>query len=181
MYFPEKEIILKDGRTAAFRSPSPDDAEAMIQYFKTINSETPYLLRYPDECDLDIASERAFLQNMLDSENSVMLFCTVDGKLAGSCQIDRKKWRKNRHRGSVGVALVREFWGLGIGTAMFAELLAIARDWGLMQVELEVFEGNDRAMALYRKMGFEVVSATPNAIRLEDGTMLKEFLMVRPL
>ena len=181
MYFPEKEITLKDGRIAVFHSPSPDDAECMLQYFKTIISETPYLLRFPDECDLDIESERASLQKMLDSANSVMIHCTVDGKLAGSCQIDCKALRKIRHRGSVGIALLREFWGLGIGTAMFEELLAIARDWGLMQVELEVFEGNDRAMALYRKMGFEVVSATPNAIRLEDGTMLKEFLMVRPL
>ena len=50
-----------------------------------------------------------------------------------------------------------------------------------MQIELEVIEGNVRAMSLYEKMGFEIVAATPNAIKLEDGNLLKEFLMVKPL
>ena len=79
------------------------------------------------------------------------------------------------------VALLEEFWGLGIGTAMFEEMIAIAKDWNLMQLELEVIEGNERAMALYRKMGFETISYIPNAIRLADGTLLKEFRMLKIL
>lgn len=181
MFFHEKEITLKDGRTALFRSPSPDDGAAMLEYLKTTCSETPFLLRSPDECDLTVESEQEFLQSMLDSKTTVMIVCIVDGKIAGNCQISRKTWRKNSHRGSIGIALVREFWGLGIGTAMFEELISIAKTWGLSQVELEVFEGNHRAIALYEKMGFETVAAIPNAIRLEDGTMLKEFTMVKVL
>ena len=79
------------------------------------------------------------------------------------------------------IALLKEFWGLGIGTAMFREMIAIAEGWGVMQLELEVFEGNERALALYRKMGFEIVSHVPNAIKQPDGTLVSEFLMVRPV
>ena len=181
MFFPAKEITLKDGRAALFRSPSPDDGAAMLEYLKTTSSQTPFLLRSPDEYDLTIEAEQRFLQNMLDSETNVMIVCTVDGKIAGNCQISRKSRQKNRHRGTIGIALVQEFWGLGIGTAMFEELISVAKTWGLSQVELEVFEGNHRAIALYEKMGFETVAAIPNAIRLEDGTMLKEFTMVKVL
>ena len=110
-----------------------------------------------------------------------MIVCFVEGKLAGNCQIARKAHLKNKHRGTVAIALLREYWGLGIGTAMFEEMLEIARGWGLAQVELEVIEGNDRAMALYEKMGFETVAAIPDAIRLEDGTSLKEFTMAKKL
>lgn len=153
----------------------------MLQYLKDTCGETPFLLRTPEECNMSLEAEQAFLRSMADSETAMMILCIVDGKIAGNCQISRKTRRKNRHRGSVAIALYREFWGLGIGTAMFQELIAVAKSWGLMQLELEVIEGNTRAMGLYQKMGFEIAAATPDAIRLEDETLLKEYLMVKKL
>ena len=181
MVFPEKEITLKDGRTALFRSPLPSDAEAALEYMKITAAETPYLLRTPEEIRLTVADEEKFLSRFPDNPNSTMILCFVDGVLAGNCQIDRRTKLKNMHRASVAIALLKEFWNLGIGTALFEEMIAIAEGWDLMQIELEVIEGNDRAMALYRKMGFETVSFVPNAIRMPDGTLVREFLMVRQL
>lgn len=43
----------------------------------------------------------------------------------------------------------------GIGTALIAVLLAIARDVGLAGVEMGVESDNQRALALYRRLGFE--------------------------
>ena len=181
MLYKEKEIKLKNGKTAILKSAAPDMAAEMLRYLKVTSGETPFLLRTPEECTMTLEEEQAFLQSMLDSENDVMLLCIVGGEIAGSCQLTRKTRRKNRHRGSIGIGLYQKYWGLGIGTAMLEAMTAIAAGWGLMQLELEVIEGNARAMALYRKMGFETVAAIPNAIRLEDGTMLKEYLMVKPL
>lgn len=181
MYYPEKRILLKDGRSALFTGPAPEMAEEMIAYMKTTAGETPFLLRTPSECTATVEGEAAYLRNLLESEYTVMIVCFVDGKLAGNCQLARKGHLKNRHRGTIGIAILREFWGLGIGSAMFDEMLEIAHCWGLSQVELEVIEGNSRAMALYKKMGFETVAAIPDAIRLEDGTSLQEFTMVKKL
>lgn len=179
MIFKEKEIKLKDGRTALLRSPAVSDAEEMLQYLIKAAGETPFLLATPEERAMPIEREEAFLQEMRGSETKMMIVCMVDGKLARTCQISRSPRCRTRHRGSIGIALLQEFWGLGIGTDMMSELISTAEDWGLQQLELEVIEGNHRAVGLYEKMGFETVSATPNAIRLEDGTLLKEFLMVR--
>lgn len=181
MYYPEKKIVLRDGRTALLTGPAPEMAKEMIAYMKTTAGETPFLLRTPSECNYTVEGEASFLQGMLESEYTAMIVCFVDGKLAGNCQIARKGHLKNRHRGTIGIAILREFWGLGIGSAMFEELLDIAQGWRLSQVELEVIEGNSRAMALYEKMGFETVAAIPDAIHLEDGTSLKEFTMVKKL
>lgn len=181
MYFPEKKITLKDGRTAIFRAPSPSDAAEMIEYMRKTAGESDFLLRTPEEVTMTVPGEEAFLANIAASEFDCMIVCTVDGVLAGNCQISRHNKRKNLHRADVMIALLAEFWGLGIGTAMFEELIAIGKSWGLMQLELEVIEGNERAMGLYRKMGFETVSHVPNAIQLADGTLLKEYLMVKPL
>lgn len=181
MLFPEKEITLKDGRTAIFRSPLPSDAEAALEFMKMTAAETPFLLRSPEECTLTVAEEEKFLSRFPADSNAAMILCFVDGVLAGNCQIVRKNKIKTRHRASIGIALKREFWGLGIGTALFREMIAIAENWGLMQIELEVIEGNDRAIALYHKMGFETVSCVPDAILMPEGSYVKEYLMIRPV
>ena len=51
----------------------------------------------------------------------------------------------------------------------------------LMQLELEFVEGNERGYALYKKMGFEVIGVRPDAFRLKDGTLLKEYMMIKKL
>ena len=181
MYFASKEIKLRDGRSAVLRSPLPSDAEAALDYMKITAAETPFLLRTPEEVTLTTAEEERYLFRVAGDPNTLSIFCFVDGILAGNCNISRKTKLKNRHRAEIGIALKKDFWGLGIGTMLFHEMIAAAEDWGLYQIELEVFEGNDRAIGLYRKMGFEIVSHVPNAIRLADGTFRKEFRMIKVL
>ena len=42
-------------------------------------------------------------------------------------------------------------------------------------------EGNLRGEALYRKMGFRTVAERPHAIRLRDGRLLSEYIMIKEL
>ena len=52
-----------------------------------------------------------------------MIFvCTVDGRIAGNCQISFTRRIKTRHRATLAIGILEKFWGLGIGTAMFTEL-----------------------------------------------------------
>ena len=176
-----KRVRLKDGREAVFRSPTAEDAEKMLAYLKTTSGETDFLIRYPEECTESIEQEAAFLKHNLDSDLNMMIVCELDGKIAGNCSLMFHGRLKTRHRAGVAIALVRDYWGLGIGSVMFEEIIAAARKKGISQLELEVIEGNSRAMALYEKFGFRIVAERPNAIRLKDGTMLKEFIMVKTL
>ncbi len=181
MIFQEKEIKLKDSRTAILRSPVPEDAEVMLNFFYQANRETPFLLNSPEDPVITVERELAFIENHNSSENDIMLVCLVDGEFAGNCQLNRRTKRKNRHRGGVGIAVSQKFWNLGIGTALFRELIQIARDWGLEQLELEFIEGNERGKALYEKMGFQTIGFIPNAIHQPDGTVLKEYMMILEL
>lgn len=181
MHYETKGITLKNGKTAIFRAPTVEDAPALLEYLKITATETPFLLRTPEECTMTLEQEQDYLHTAISLPNKVMILCEVDGKLAGNCQLDRKDKQKTCHRAMMGIALIREFWGLGIGTAMLTELIGLSREMGLEQLELEVIEGNQRAMALYEKMGFRTVGAKPNAIRLSDGTRLQEFYMVKEL
>lgn len=181
MIFETKTVRLKDGREAIFRSPKREDAAEMLEYLKTTSAQPHFLLRSPEECTETLEQETAFLERIINSGDTMMIVCEVDGKVTGNCQIRLNTRLKTRHRANIGIGLLQDYWGLGIGTAMFEELIRFAKDRGLYQLELEVIEGNERAMGLYRKMGFKVVAAKPDAIRLKDGTMLKEYIMVRKL
>ena len=181
MIYQEKCIRLKDGRTALFRAPTADDAAQMLEYLFITSGETPFLIRYPEECTETLEQEATFLQKMSDSPMDMMIICLIDGELAGNCRLALHGRIKTRHRAGVAIAIKKKFWGLGIGTAMFEEMIRKAEELGLHQLELEVIEGNERAMALYQKMGFEVVAAKPDAIRLKNGTLLQEYIMVKRL
>ena len=181
MEYQNKTITLKDGRTALLRAVCKEDAIPMIAYLKACYEQTPYLMRYPDEFAVTAEQEATYLERQLVSPDVLMLVCEVEGKLAGNCQLALNRWRKTRHRGQVAIALLKDYWGLGIGTAMFKEMIDKARQEKLEQLELEVIEGNQRAIGLYHKMGFVCTGEKPNAIRLEDGSSLKELMMVKVL
>lgn len=181
MIYSSKRIELKNGAQAVLRSPEISDATALLEYLRVTAEETDFLLRYPEECTMTQEQEEAYLHRTLQDPNTFMILCEVNGKIAGNCNLSRHSKAKTRHRASIGIALVKEFWNLGIGTAMFSELIGIAKDWGIGQLELEVFADNHRAMKLYRKMGFHIAAEHPRAIRRKDGSYINEYLMVKEL
>ena len=181
MLFEQKTICLKNGKECIFRSPSAEDAAGMAEHLKRCAAETPFVLRYPEECVETPEQEASFLTGINESENGMMIVCIVDGGIAGTCQISFHDRIKLRHRAGVAIGIIRKYWNLGIGTAMFREMIGAARKRGVTQLELEFIQGNTRARALYEKMGFQIVSVKPNAIRLKDGTMLKEYFMVKEM
>ena len=176
-------FTLKDGRQALIRSPQEADIPEMLDYLRVSAGETDFLLRYPEECGrYTPEGEKALFERMNAAENEAMLVCLVEGKIAGNCNIGWSNALKTRHRASIGIALLKEYWNQGIGTRMFEALIRIAQDTPhILQMELEFVEGNSRARALYEKMGFRIAGITPNAIRLKDGTLLNQYRMVKEI
>ena len=182
MRFPEKEITLKDGRKCILRPTNPDLAEEMIEYLKVTSGETPFLLRYPDEVNYTPEGEKEILGRLLDAPDSAMLVAVVDGKVAGNSAINSiGTKRKICHRCSLAIALYKEYWNLGIGTAMIGYLTELAKQIGYRQIDLEVVAENTQAQALYRKCGFTESGRRINALRFDDGSFHDEILMYKSL
>ncbi len=183
MVIEDIEFTLKDGRKALIRSPREEDVPAMLDYLRRSAGETEFLLRYPEECGkYTEENEKQLFERMNASGSEAMLVCLVEGKLAGNCQItwsERIKWS---HRAEVAIALLRDYWGQGIGTRLFREMIRIAEEnERILQIELTFLEGNARARALYEKMGFRIAGVHPDAVRLKDGTLRNEYLMIRKI
>ena len=123
------EYKLKDGRTALIRSPQDEDIQGLLEYLYISAGETDFILRYPEECGKYTAEgEKALFDKVNKSDNQAMLVCLVEGKVAGNCEITWSKEIKTRHRASVAIALLKEYWNQGIGTRLFQELIRIAEE-----------------------------------------------------
>ena len=183
MHYPAQTITLKDGRTAILRSPDPErDAADLVQYLYDTAADTPYVLRTPEEVSMTVEKETGFLRWVTESPDDCMILCEVDEHIAGNCHLSFRTKKKVRHRCDVAIALRKAYWGLGIGTAMFEAMEALARRReGVTHMELEFIEGNSRARGLYEKMGFRITGMHPDAIRQEDGKLLALYIMQKEL
>jgi len=181
MIVEEVKFKLKDGREAVLRSPKEEDVESTLEYLVISAGETDFILRYPEECGkYTPEGEKKLFEQKNASPNEAMMMCVVDGRVVGNCEISFFRGMKTRHRASIGIALISEFWNQGIGTKMFEEMIRLAETREeVTQLELEFVEGNARARHLYEKMGFRIAGVHPNAIRLKDGTLLNNYLMVK--
>ena len=65
MIFEDKQITLKDGRTAILKTPCIEDAEKMLNYIKKSCGETDFLARYPEEWNsVSVESEEKWVRNL---------------------------------------------------------------------------------------------------------------------
>lgn len=180
MLFGEKRIVLKDGREAILRSPERTDAEEMARFVKAIASETEFTLRTPEEYSaLTVEAQAVSVEKVNASKNVTSIICTVNGRLAANCNLQLNLKTKICHRASIGIAVYKEFWGLGIGGSMIDEMVALAKKNGVSQLELTVMESNSRAISLYERKGFLAVASLPDAYRTSDGKSISQITMIK--
>lgn len=174
-----EEIFLKDGRKCCLRNGEAQDGAAVLQAFIQTHAETDYLLTYPDECTMTAEQEGAFLREKSQRADEIEIIALVDGVVAGNAGIEAVgRHAKLRHRAEFGVCLLREYWGLGLGTALLRACVACARQAGYEQLELSVASENSRAVALYEKAGFTVYARNPRGFKARTGKY-QELLSMR--
>ena len=182
MEYISKTVTLKNGKTCLIRRGEEQDAELLIEHWKTTAAETRNLTREPSEDDLTVEEQRALIREKNEEENVLNLLAFVDGQHAGNCAFNPvEDSLRVRHRCAVGIALYQKFCGMGVGTALLSEILAAAKAAGYERAELEAVSANEPAIALYRKFGFETTGTVPRAFRYGDGTYADFLFMVKTL
>jgi len=157
-----KIINLKNGKEALLRNGEFADGEAVFVNFNETHAETDYLLSYPDENSFDAQQEAEFLKEKTESPNEIEIVAVVDGMVAGTAGIEAVGAKyKLKHRAELGIAILKEYWGLGIGKALMEACIECAKDAGYTQLELNVVAENERAVSLYKKMGFVEYGRNP--------------------
>ncbi|MBQ7604043.1 MAG: GNAT family N-acetyltransferase [Clostridia bacterium] len=182
MFYSAEKIMLRDGRSCIIRSVGPEDAAPVLGYMKIMLGETPFLLRTPEEFSYTEEDEAAILAERLDDPRCLMLTAELDGRIAALADIS-SHGAKSRvsHRAELGISVRKDFWSLGIGSALMERLIRFAKEAGYEQIELTVESGNLRAIALYLRFGFTVYGTRPHGMKYPDGSYDDDYLMLKKL
>ena len=166
----KKTITLKNGHSCILRNGTEEDGQALLDIFVLTHAQTDFLLDYPDEITLTVEQERQFLREKTESEDEIELIAETDEKVVGSAGIWCIRNReKLRHRAGFGISIDEAFWGLGIGRALTEACIECARAAGYAQLELDVFAENEKALALYKSVGFTEYGRNPRGIKLRSS------------
>lgn len=87
--------------------------------------------------------------------NGVLYVFSVDGIDCGMFKLIQLQHRTSHITYLGGVAISTEMKGKGLGSRMFEEILAFAKEQKIRRVELSVATHNHRAIKLYEKSGFQ--------------------------
>lgn len=180
MHISDTLIKLRE-HTLLLRCAREEDAEMLLEYLKTTSAESRFLVREPEEITMTPEEEGKFIRYQNESKHNLMLLGFLDGSYVGTCSLTGMSQFRYRHRASIAVALFQKYTGLGIGSAMLETLISVAKDTGIEQLELEVVADNERAIALYKKMGFEICGTFPRNMKYKDGTYADAYWMMLQL
>ncbi len=124
--------------------------------------------------------EEAFSKQQIDyllaDYNTLSLVANVNGEVAGFIigRIDLVRNKPIGHIMTIDVAL--RFRRKGIARRLMLEIEALFSLKGVLEIELEVREGNSAAIALYEKMGYRLVSKLENYYGAAHGFYFRKAL-----
>lgn len=101
---------------------------------------------------------QVYVAHFGEAKDDYGLVAEVDGKIVGAVwvRIMNDYGHIDDKTPSLAISLDKEYRGIGIGTAMMNEILALLKTHGYRQVSLSVQKAN-YAARLYLKVGFEIV------------------------
>lgn len=172
-----KETKLKNGDTLILRKPTTEDAVKMIQYLNTVGGESNNLLFGKGEFRLSVEQEMEHIKNVNADTNSLMLIGTINDNIVSIAGIMTSNRKRIAHNGDVAISVKKEYWSKGIGSEVMSELINFAKKNGTIKnVSLGVRSGNENAIKLYEKFGFQKVGLHRNFFNV-DGNFYDEILM----
>lgn len=113
-------------------------------------------------------------------EDSVVLVAEEQKELTGYLFAIGEDVKRKRHSIYVAVGIRQSERGKGRGTGLFQALEKWAAEQEIHRIELTVLEHNSPAIALYKKMGYEIEGLKRDSIWM-DGRFANELYMAKLL
>ena len=173
-----KEQRLNNGRLVVLRNGERKDGEAVLDNFIATHAESDYLLTYPEECSFTVEMESNYLEKKKNDEREVEILATLDDKVVGTAGIDSVgRGIKVAHICTFGVSILKEYWGMGIGRKLTMAAIEAAKSAGYTQIELDVVKENERAINLYKTLGFVEYGENERGFKNKEGEYQSLILM----
>lgn len=160
-----KKYYLKNQRKYLIREITPEDAKNFITYRTTLADETTYMRASRSELNLNLEDQDKSIENFINYDNQYSIVAELDGIIIGNLQFRGGNRQRTKHAGEFGISVLKDYWGNRIGYNLLSHLIGwVKNNKAIKKINLEVREDNKSAIALYKKLGFEL-----------EGTIRKNF------
>ena len=151
-----------------------DDVPEFREALDSVAKERKYLLTLEAP---SIERIEKFVSNNL-SKGYPQVVAVENKRIVGWADFVPEEKESLRHSAHLGMGVVQEFRGNGIGKALLESVYESAMEYGFERLELEVFSNNERAIKLYEKFGFVLEGIKVNARKI-DGEYQNAHIMAK--
>jgi RimJ/RimL family protein N-acetyltransferase len=178
----EPRAIRCGGEPVWVRTAEEADAAGTLALQEHMFANNAFIVTERGENQRDPGQQAEWIRKHLEEPGNLYLVATVEGRpggeVLGSLLFRCGDRRKTRHQGMFGIAVRASWRGRGIGTGLVECLL----DWAVANEQIEkvclgVFDGNEGARALYRRLGFVEEGRIARHFRTAQGQYADDILM----
>lgn len=164
-----------EGKLVRLRAREPEDEPLLYQWFNDPEVTEFLSMRYP----LSHAQELAFIERVSEINYAHASFgveTLADGRLIGGVSLERTS--PEDRSAVLGIALGdKTYWDSGYGTDTMRTICRFGFEMmNLHRIELDVFEPNKRAIAVYERVGFKAEGRRRDA-RFQFGAYVDVVVM----
>jgi RimJ/RimL family protein N-acetyltransferase len=157
----------KTNKQFTIRPAEPIDKPDIIDNINTIAAEEIYLqtnqfVLTPDWDDV--------LNDSINlHKGQLLIIPTIDQHVIGHLRLFAGNYgERDRHVGSIGLALLAPYRNLGIGTILLEYALQWSRTAAFEKLEADVIASNLRALELFRKFDFVVEGVRQQQLKIRE-------------
>lgn len=157
-----------------------EDAENLLEYINTLSREDTFITLSGEQYTLE--EEKKYIQGWIEgmalgTEAALVSYC--GDELISIANVHRGV-RREKHIGTIGLSIKKEYRGQGIGSRVLKYVCTVSKQMGLRILKLQVYSPNHAAITLYIKEGFKEVGRIPEGALLHNE-YVDEIIMVKKL
>jgi len=164
-----REITLKNGDSCRFYRAGVGDSERIIEYINSIAVESDCLSFGRGEFTMSSEDERHIISSFKERNNCLMAVAKCDQSIVGLITMQGGSRKRMYHWAEIALSVSKKYWGMRIGRALIELAIEHAHRNGITRIGLRVRTDNDRAIALYIKMGFEIEGTLRRFMKVNDN------------
>lgn len=168
-----------NGLTYTIRSAAETDAEQLSEIRVQIDGETENMDREAGEGFINKIGFQNIIKTDSEESKNLFLVAEVHNRIVGFSRCEGENLKRLSHKVKFGVCILKEFWGYGMGKRLLQQSIHWADENEIKKISLQVLETNEKAIQLYKKLGFEIEGILKNDKKLSDEKYYNTVLMGR--
>ena len=162
--YPRTEIV-KHKREIELWPMTPDDAPALLTFYRSLPSEDLLYLRenvtHPEAMDRWVDG--------IESGQVWHLLAGYRGRIIADGELDYPYYGWSQHVGELRIVVDRAFRGSGLSLLVMQELLNLAKEEGLKKVFVQMMVDQHAAIELCKRLGFRCEAVLTKHVQDQHG------------